>query len=401
MKLKTTNDQRLINNHYPNSKNELSKIVNDLYKNNQKMIILGGATKTEYENPYSSVHNVFTSELNKVIDYNPSDLTVTVESGMKVESLMNLLSENNQYLGYILPNKKLSSIGGSTAYGYSGNYRFNDIHIRDSIIGIEAINYKGDFIKSGGQVVKNVSGYDLHKLYIGTKGMFGPIYSISFKVYPKPNYETQIIVGFENYEDVINITKKYLPLNWNIPRLSIYSSNKPKRKLYELFCNISGTKNVVDYIKKSITEDIKLNNGNLEEVNNDINISPNLDDFGYDFNEEQLSIRILASKNSDFQHIVNYFENCKMNFQLLMNPAIGSISLLIENNDNILSYIDQISEISRLNNYKIILDYSNISLRNRLRNKFKNNYNQSILNLTALLKKNYDPQNLFNPGKIL
>ncbi len=401
MKLKTTNDQSLINNHYPNSKNELSKIVNDLYKNKQKMIILGGATKTEYGNPYSSVQNVFTSELNKVIDYNPSDLTVTVESGIKVESLMNLLSENNQYLGYILPNKKLSSIGGSTAYGYSGNYRFNDIHIRDSIIGIEAINYKGDFIKSGGQVVKNVSGYDLHKLYIGTQGMFGPIYSISFKVYPKPNYETQVIVGFENYEDVINITKKYLPLNWNIPRLAIYSSNKPKRKLYELFCNISGTKNVVDYIQKSITEDIKLNNGSLVEVNNDINIPVNLDDFGYNLNEDQLSIRILSSKNSDFQHIVNYFENCKLNFQLLINPSIGSISLLIENNDNILSYIDEISEISRLNNYKIILDYSNISLRNKLRNKFKNNYNQSILNLTTLLKKNYDPQNLFSPGKIL
>ena len=90
-----------------------------------------------------------------------------------------------------------------------------------------------------------------------------------------------------------------------------------------------------------------------------------------------------------------------MNFQLLINPAIGSISLLIDNNDSILSYIDEISEISRLNNYKIILDYSNISLRNRLRNKFKNNDNQSILNLTALLKKNYDPQNLFSTGKIL
>ena len=401
MKLKTTNDQKLLNNHYPDSKNKLSKIVNDLYKNKQKMIVLGGGTKTEYGNPYSSVQNVFTSELNKVIDYNPSDLTITVEAGMKVETLMNLLSENNQYLGYILPNKTLSSIGGSTAYGYSGNYRFNDIHIRDSIIGIEAINYKGDFIKSGGQVVKNVSGYDLHKLYIGTQGIFGPIYSISFKVYPKPNYETQIIIGFENYEDIINITKKYLPLNWNIPRLAIYSSNKPKRKLYELFCNISGTKNVVDYIKNSIAEDIKLNNGNFEELNNDSNISSNLDDFGYNFTDEQLSIRILSSKNSNFQHIINYFENCKFNFQFLINPAIGSLSLLIENSDNILSYIDEIFEISQLNNYRIILDYSDISLRNRLRNKFKNNDNNSILNLTTLLKKKYDPQNLFSPGKII
>ncbi len=401
MKLKTTNDQKLLNNHYPDSKNKLSKIVNDLYKNKQKMIVLGGGTKTEYGNPYSSVQNVFTSELNKVIDYNPSDLTITVEAGMKVETLMNLLSENNQYLGYILPNKTLSSIGGSTAYGYSGNYRFNDIHIRDSIIGIEAINYKGDFIKSGGQVVKNVSGYDLHKLYIGTQGIFGPIYSISFKVYPKPNYETQIIIGFENYEDIINITKKYLPLNWNIPRLAIYSSNKPKRKLYELFCNISGTKNVVDYIKNSIAEDIKLNNGNFEELNNDSNISSNLDDFGYDFTDDQLSIRILSSKNSNFQHIINYFKNCKFNFQFLINPAIGSLSLLIENSDNILSYIDEIFEISQLNNYRIILDYSDISLRNRLRNKFKNNDNNSILNLTTSLKKKYDPQNLFSPGKII
>tara|TARA_Y100000590_G_scaffold88188_1_gene99003 strand:+ start:250 stop:1455 length:1206 start_codon:yes stop_codon:yes gene_type:complete len=401
VKLKTTNDQKLLNNHYPDSKNKLSKIVNDLYKNKQKMIVLGGGTKTEYGNPYSSVQNVFTSELNKVIDYNPSDLTITVEAGMKVETLMNLLSENNQYLGYILPNKTLSSIGGSTAYGYSGNYRFNDIHIRDSIIGIEAINYKGDFIKSGGQVVKNVSGYDLHKLYIGTQGIFGPIYSISFKVYPKPNYETQIIIGFENYEDIINITKKYLPLNWNIPRLAIYSSNKPKRKLYELFCNISGTKNVVDYIKNSIAEDIKLNNGNFEELNNDSNISSNLDDFGYDFTDDQLSIRILSSKNSNFQHIINYFKNCKFNFQFLINPAIGSLSLLIENSDNILSYIDEIFEISQLNNYRIILDYSDISLRNRLRNKFKNNDNNSILNLTTSLKKKYDPQNLFSPGKII
>jgi len=400
-KLKITNDHKIINNHYPDSKKEFSKIINDLYKNKQKMIILGGATKKQYRNSDSPVHTVFTSELNKVIDYNPSDLTVTVESGIKVESLMNLLSENNQYLGYILPNKKISSIGGSTAYGYSGNYRFNDIHIRDSIIGIEAINYNGDFMKSGGQVVKNVSGYDLHKLYIGTHGTFGPIYSISFKVYPKPNYEKQVIVDFENYEDVLKVIKKYLPLNWNIPRLSIYSSNRSKIKLYKLFCNISGTKNVVNYIKKSITKDIKLNNGKLEEINNNINMSVNLDDFGYNLKDEQLSIRILSSKNSDFHHIINYFENCKLNFQLLVTPSIGSISILIENNDSILSYIDEIAEISQLNNYRIIIDYVNLSLRNKLRNKFKNNDNQPIKNLTALLKKNYDPQNLFSSGKFI
>ena len=73
VKLKITNDHKIINNHYPDSKKEFSRIVNELYQNKQKMIILGGATKTQYENPYNSVHNVFTCELNKVIDYNPSE----------------------------------------------------------------------------------------------------------------------------------------------------------------------------------------------------------------------------------------------------------------------------------------------------------------------------------------
>ena len=223
----------------------------------------------------------------------------------------------------------------------------------------------------------------------------------SWLVLPKIKDALFALNRFNEIEDVLNITKKYLPLNWNIPRLAIYSSNKHKRKLYELFCNISGTKYVVDYIKKSITQDVKLNNGKLEEINNNINMSVNLDDFGYNLKDEQLSIRVLSSKNSDFHHIINYFENCKLNFQLLITPSIGSISILIENNDSILSHIDEIAEISQLNNYRIIIDHVNLSLRNKLRNIFKNNDNQPIKNLTALLKKNNDPQNLFSSGKLI
>jgi len=90
-----------------------------------------------------------------------------------------------------------------------------------------------------------------------------------------------------------------------------------------------------------------------------------------------------------------------LNFQFLVTPSIGSISILIENNDSILSYIDEIAEISQLNNYRIITDHVNLSLQNKLRNKFKNNVNQPIKNLTVLLKKNYDPQNLFSSGKFI
>ena len=66
--LKIINDHRIINTNYPHNKNEFSKVVKKLYKDNQKMIILGGATKAKYGNPIDSPsHTVFTSELNKVI----------------------------------------------------------------------------------------------------------------------------------------------------------------------------------------------------------------------------------------------------------------------------------------------------------------------------------------------
>ena len=219
--MKTTNDQRLINNHYPNSKNELSKIVNDLYKNKQKMIILGGATKTEYGNPYSSVQNVFTSELNKVIDYNPSDLTVTVESGMKVESLMNLLSENNQYLGYILPNKKLSFpyedtssnlMIGCNGKGYYWIYFF-----------FNKVNLKSDgFTSDGNSTAKasvkygeKVSGLEL---YFGTGSNFIMIDSDYKEVmFERISEYSSIMVQFDHFSDgkryykynTLNFTEAY------------------------------------------------------------------------------------------------------------------------------------------------------------------------------------------------
>ena len=159
----TINEYKILDTFSPENKNRVSEIVLDLYSTNSKLMILGGYSKIDYGNPINANTNVIeTSNLSKVIDYNPSDLTITVEAGMKMTDLTKILKQNNQFLGYKLPQLKNSTVGGALSYGYSGNYRFNDIHIRDSVIGIEAVNQKGKFIKSGGQVVKNVSGYDMH-----------------------------------------------------------------------------------------------------------------------------------------------------------------------------------------------------------------------------------------------
>ena len=187
MQLNNQNDNKILSNISPSDKSELKQVTKELYNSKSPMSFIGGGTKINFGNDFTKdITLINTSKLNNIIDYNPSDLVVTVESGTQIRKLADTLKANNQFLGFRLPFYDTSTIGGSLAYGYSGTYRFNDIHLRDSVIGLEFLNHFGNYVQSGGRVVKNVSGYDVHKLFIGTYGSFGPIYSISFKVYPIP-----------------------------------------------------------------------------------------------------------------------------------------------------------------------------------------------------------------------
>ena len=124
--------------------------------------------------------------LDRVIEYEPADLTVTVEAGVRLAELQRVLAQHGQWLPLDPPLPAAATIGGVLATNASGPARHRYGTARDLLIGIRVATAAGELVKAGGRVVKNVAGYDMGKLHIGALGTLGVIVQASFKVAPLP-----------------------------------------------------------------------------------------------------------------------------------------------------------------------------------------------------------------------
>lgn len=138
---------------------------------------------------------VVTQRLNRLIDYQPDDMTVTVEAGMTVAELQRVLGERGQFLPLDPPLPERATIGGTVAANASGPWRAGFGTARDWLIGVRVVAAGGQVIKGGGRVVKNVAGYDLCKLYTGSLGTLGVLYELTFKVMPRPEASAMAAVA--------------------------------------------------------------------------------------------------------------------------------------------------------------------------------------------------------------
>ena len=127
------------------------------------------------------------SLLNRVLDYQPADLTVTVEAGLTLESLRRELAQGDKFVPLEAPLVHRATVGGILATNFSGPLRYSYGLPRDWLIGISLVGSNGVETKAGGRVVKNVTGYDLNKLYTGSLGTLGVIVEASFKLSPLPD----------------------------------------------------------------------------------------------------------------------------------------------------------------------------------------------------------------------
>ena len=124
--------------------------------------------------------------LDRVVEYEPADLTVTVEAGIRLDELQRVLAEHGQCLTIDPPHAPEETIGGLIATNASGPGRIAYGTLRDLLIGVRFVTATGEIVHSGGRVVKNVAGYDLHRLQVGALGTLGVLVEASFKVSPLP-----------------------------------------------------------------------------------------------------------------------------------------------------------------------------------------------------------------------
>lgn len=157
----------------------------------------GGGTRLALGNLPSRLDLVLeTTALDQVVEYEPADLTITVQAGMRFQALQELLRAQGQFLPLDPPVEPGSTIGGIIATNASGPLRFGYGTARDIVIGTRIANSDGKLTRAGGRVVKNVAGYDLNKLYVGSLGTVGVIVELGFKLSPLPPSEATVALQF-------------------------------------------------------------------------------------------------------------------------------------------------------------------------------------------------------------
>jgi glycolate oxidase FAD binding subunit len=156
---------------------------------------LGGGTQLDYgRSPERKGVALETRGLSQVIDFPARDMTITVQAGITVADLQNAVAPENLRLPVDVPQADRVTLGGAVATNTSGSRRYGFGTLRDYVIGISALNDSGNEIKAGGRVVKNVAGYDLCKLFVGSFGTLGLITQLTLKLRPCAEERALVVV---------------------------------------------------------------------------------------------------------------------------------------------------------------------------------------------------------------
>ena len=164
------------------------------------LFVMGGGSKAFYGNyrpvtPQDGHCLLDMTPYRGIVSYHPSELVVTVRAGTPLAELEAALAEHGQMLAFEPPHfSPAATVGGCVAAGLSGPRRMSAGALRDFVLGARLLDSDGRVLSFGGEVMKNVAGYDVSRLLAGSHGIFGAILEVSLKVVPKPMQEVTLIL---------------------------------------------------------------------------------------------------------------------------------------------------------------------------------------------------------------
>ncbi len=171
----------------PKSVDQLRDVVAACDRTREAVAIEGGNTLRGMGLPPARADvTVVTTALDAVLEHEYRDLTCAVQAGITLASLAESLAARGQYVPIDAPFARKATVGGTLAAGWLGPRRHLLGRARDYVIGSHVVLADGTLAKAGGMVVKNVSGYDMSKLYVGSFGTLGTLVRVNFKTLPLP-----------------------------------------------------------------------------------------------------------------------------------------------------------------------------------------------------------------------
>ncbi len=402
----------------PSNEREASNIIKEIYNKNLPIKIIGTNSKNFIGNKLLCTKVLDLSSLSGIVEYLPDELYIKVKACTPISLIEETLEKNNQQLafepidfGYINDFKSnKGTAAGQLSCNFSGSRRFKVGSIRDHVLGFRGINGKGDIIKSGGTVVKNVTGYDLSKLVTGSFGTLTVLTEITFKVLPAKDSINTIVIYSEDNKIITNLFDQLLSSSNEISGL-VYIPNEPKNNNYTinrekilkfndltseeafLALRIEGSKKSIEERSREIFKELE-----LKKMKTSI----------LDFYQSKLFWEKVNN--------IELFSGTKNNLLRVIIPPAKSLDLMKYLKDNFKYYIDwcgslfwievidnengKIKEIKnivlKLGGYLTIVKYSeNLSSDIDLFT-----INDTRLLLSKKIKESFDPKNLFNPGKM-
>jgi glycolate oxidase FAD binding subunit len=185
---------------YPTTGPELAEALASAARAKRPIDLFGSDTKRRMAGPLAAPPAVrlSTTKMRRILNYEPADLTVSVEAGLPFAELSRELARNNQMIPLAGPFSEDGSVGGIVAANISDPRRRLYGAARDLVIGMTFATLEGKLVQTGGMVVKNVAGLDIGKLMIGSFGTLAAIVSVNFKLAPKPADSRTFVFSFED-----------------------------------------------------------------------------------------------------------------------------------------------------------------------------------------------------------
>jgi len=230
---------------------DLVRVVDEARNAKLAIVAVGGATRLHVGNIAEAVDlRVSLGGMASILEHSPEDMTVTVEAGVSLSRLNHALAKHGQRICIDDPNDDRATIGGTIATNSTGGYAYGFGTPRDLVLGMTLIDGKARLLRAGGKVVKNVSGYDLVRLFTGSYGSLGIIAGVTLRTHPIPEYQRCLEFVFDDHASLESLRAQLYASN--LPLACLDFAHDRENARWRAVVRIEGTKKEVEYQKGRI-----------------------------------------------------------------------------------------------------------------------------------------------------